>query len=175
MDPDQYFGIDLKWNYNKQELTCSMDSYVDNMLGKFNIDHPKQSFQKLSPYELPKYGQNVQYTETDTSRALTQMKMKFIQQVTGKFLLYPRVVDNTMPHVLNKIATNTIKGTQRTLDVTHHFLKYTACNPKATIIDPISLDVNFSLKFLILKNMYKTYGTKYHFCGRSYLSNYYLS
>lgn len=69
----------------------------------------------------------------DTSRALTLMEIKFIQQVTRKFLFHARAVDNTMLHALNEIATSTVNGTEQTLDATNHFLKYAACNPQASI------------------------------------------
>ena len=129
MEPDQYVGIDLKWDYNKRELICSMDGYVVLALKEFGIQKPKQTYYGPSLFTKPKYGERVQYTSVDTTRALTMMEIKFIQQVTGKFLFYARAVDNTMMHTLNNIATSTINSTEQTLDASNHFLNYAACNP----------------------------------------------
>ena len=41
MDPDQYIGITLKWDYIKRELRCSMDGYVENALKEFEHCIPK--------------------------------------------------------------------------------------------------------------------------------------
>ena len=32
MNPTQYIGINLKWDYQKRELLCSMDGYVESAL-----------------------------------------------------------------------------------------------------------------------------------------------
>jgi hypothetical protein len=58
--------------------------------------------------------------------------VKFIQQVTGKFLYYARAIDNTMLHALNDIASS--KNTNQTIAATRYFLNYAASNPNGSII-----------------------------------------
>ena len=134
MNPEQYIGIDLSWDYDRRELTCSMDGYVENALREFEHIMPKQFFYGPSKYNTPKYGQRVQYSHVDETLKLRPDAIKFIQRVTGKFLFYARAIDNTMLHALNDITTATVNGTEATLAATKYFLNYAACNPNAKIL-----------------------------------------
>ena len=53
----------------------------------------------------PDNEQDIQYAKVDYSADLTPAKIKFLQQVTRKFLFYARAVDNTMMHALDGIAS----------------------------------------------------------------------
>ena len=57
--------------------------------------------------------------------------IKNLQQTTGKFLYYGRVVDNTMLHALNCLSTQINNGTKRTKAALKHFLDYCHDNPDA--------------------------------------------
>eukprot|EP00536_Pseudo-nitzschia_multiseries_P000416 jgi/Psemu1/915/gm1.915_g len=74
----------------------------------------------------------IQYTKLEDTTTLSDEEIKFIQQVTGKFLFYARAVDNTMLHALNDIASS--QNNHTALAATKYFLNYAACNPDATII-----------------------------------------
>ena len=78
------------------------------------------------------YGQTVQYVKLDNSPPLTATQIKYIQQVTGKFLFYARAIDNTMSHGINEIASS--PNLESTFDATTYFLNYAACNPNAEIL-----------------------------------------
>jgi len=62
-----------------------MDGYVEQALNEFKHTPPKQHFKGPSQVDCPDYGQKVQYVKVDTSPAAL---IKYIQQVTGKFLYY---------------------------------------------------------------------------------------
>jgi hypothetical protein len=58
-----------------------------------------------------------------------------IQQVCGKFLYYARAVDTTMLHALNDLATQTTKGTEKTMEeALTQFLNYCVTHPDAELI-----------------------------------------
>ena len=57
----QYVGINLKWDYVKRELVCSMDGYIQDALKEFEHTSPKQHFYGPSKHDIPEYGAKVQY------------------------------------------------------------------------------------------------------------------
>ena len=70
--------------------------------------------------------------KVDNSPNLPPALIKYIQQVTGKFLYYARAIDNTMIHAINDIASGA--NIQSTYDAAIYFLNYAACNPNAEVI-----------------------------------------
>ena len=82
--------------------------------------------------EQPVYEQKIQYVKVDHSAALPPNKIKFLQQVTGKFLFYARAVENTMMYTRNDIVSST--DVESTYNVTVYFINYAACNPDTEII-----------------------------------------
>ena len=42
MNPDQYIGITLKFDYEKREVICSMDGYIEDALREFEHMFPTQ-------------------------------------------------------------------------------------------------------------------------------------
>jgi len=80
----------------------------------------------------PTYGQKVQYVKIDNSPKLPATLIKYIQQVTGKFLYYAQAIDNTMIHAINDIASG--ENIRSTIEATIHFLNYAASNPNAEVI-----------------------------------------
>jgi hypothetical protein len=101
MNPEQYIGINMKWNYTKRTLTCSMNGYVENALKVFKHAFPKQNYLAPKRYDAPKFGAKVQCAHNDDTPPLNADQIKFIQRVTGKFLFYAQAIDNTMLLALN--------------------------------------------------------------------------
>ena len=167
MDPEQYIGIDLQWDYDKQELITSMDGYVLNALRELGHLMPKQMYLGPSKYNTPKFGQRVQYSHVDKTPQLEPHVIKFIQKVTGKFLFYARAVDNTMLHALNNIASATVNGTKATLAATNYFLNYAACHPNARnchCASDMILQVHSDAAYLVAANS-RSRMAGYHFLG----------
>ena len=72
-----------------------------------------------------------------------------------------------MLHALNNIATSTIKGTERTLTATNHFLKYAACNPSAAIkfkASDMKLAIHSDAAYLVAPKA-RSQAAGYHFLG----------
>jgi len=111
----QYVGIALEWDYDKRELTCSMDEYVESALKEFQHAMPRQHHYGPSKMEARDYGAKVQYVKHDDTAPLNADQIKHIQRVVGKFLFLARAIDCTMLHALNEIACASTKGTQSTL------------------------------------------------------------
>ena len=109
-----------------------MDGYVEQALKEFKHETPKQHHKGPSRIDQPDYRQTIQYVKIDNSPPLTVAQIKYIQQVTGKFLFYARAIDNTMSHAINEITSS--PNLESTYDATAYFLNYAACNPNAEIL-----------------------------------------
>ena len=133
-DARQYLGITLEWDYSRRTLLCSMPGYVRKALKEFLHDCPRYACYAPSKMIRPRYGQRLQYAHVDDAAPLTQDEVRTIQKITGKFLFYARAIDATMLHALNDIATQTVNGTQSTMDAVKYFLNYCACNPDTSIM-----------------------------------------
>jgi hypothetical protein len=73
-------------------------------------------------------------TKLDETNPINKKETEISQKVCGKFLYYARAIDTTMLHALNDLATQTTKGTEKTMQALTHFLNYCATHPDAEII-----------------------------------------
>lgn len=81
-----------------------MPGYCSEALQRFRRESGNIQDQ---PYQhgIPTYGAMIQYAKlADTSQILNEEDKTFIQQVTGTFLYYARIVDSTMLVTLSVIA-----------------------------------------------------------------------
>ena len=167
MEGKQYIGIHLKWDYEKREVICSMDGYVEQALQEFTHAPPNTHFNGPSKVVRPDYGAKIQYVKDDTTKPLNKTKINYLQRVVGKFLYYARAIDNTMLHALNDIATATSKGTEATLAAVEYFLNYAASNPDARIryiASEMILQAISDAAYLVCPNARSRMGG-YHFLG----------
>jgi hypothetical protein len=66
---------------------------------------------------------------------MTNEQTKVLQRVMGTFLYYARVVDPTLLHALNDLASAQTKGTQATADAMVHLLNYNdAPHPQQCVV-----------------------------------------
>jgi hypothetical protein len=128
-----YSGMTLKWDYDKRTCDISMPGYVSNVLSKFQHDSPKHPQHTPSRYVTPVYGAKTQYATKDETPPLTAQQCLSIQKVTGSVLYYARAVDPTVLMLLNDIATEQTKATEKTQSATIQMLDYLATHPDATI------------------------------------------
>ena len=102
----QYIGIHLDWNSDKQELKCSMKGYVEQVLTKLeHVLTTKRHFLAPLKGSIPNYGTKIQYATNDNGEPLDDKTIQYIQCVVGKFLYYTRAIDNTMLHAFNDIGS----------------------------------------------------------------------
>jgi hypothetical protein len=130
----KYIGIDLDWDYEKEEVKLSMKYYVKKALKEYQHKAPTKPFDAPTKYHKPEFGQKIQYERVDKSEPLTAKQIKTTQEVCGKFLYTSRAVDNTMQHALNELCIAATKGTQETQEALEYFLNYCATHPEAEII-----------------------------------------
>jgi hypothetical protein len=107
----KYIGIDLDWDYAKEEVKLSMKGYVKKALKEYQHKPPTKPFDAPTKYHKPEFGQKIQYERVDKSEPLTPKQIKTIQEVCGKFLYTSRAVDNTIQHALNELCIAATKGT----------------------------------------------------------------
>ena len=76
----------------------------------------------------------------DTTNPMTTVQTKLLQQVCGTFLYYARVVDCTMLHALNDLATRVKDvtrgkdGTQKIVEALNLFLDCWATHQEAVVL-----------------------------------------
>ena len=75
----------------------------------------------------------MQYAHDDNSNPLPESQIKYIERVVGKLLYYALVIDNTMLHALNDIATSKSNATTTTTNAVQYLLDYAYLNPNAVI------------------------------------------
>jgi hypothetical protein len=130
----QYLGITLNWDYNKHQVHLSMPGYVKRALVRFGHKIPKIPQHQPHKHTIPTYGAMVQYAKPeDSTRLLSKVEKKIVQQVLGTFLYYGQAVDSTMLTALSSIASTQAKPTQETMENIKLFLDYAASNQDAII------------------------------------------
>ena len=92
----KYWAITLDWDYINGEVYLSMPSYCKEALVRFRHELQKVMDQPHK-HTVPVYISTVQYAKPEQAGKL------FIQQVTGTFLYYSRVVNRTMLVTLSSI------------------------------------------------------------------------
>jgi hypothetical protein len=147
--------MSLKWDYKNRTCNISMPGYVSNVLSKFQHDSPKQPQHTPSNYVTPVYGAKTQYATKDETRPLTAKQCLTIQKVTGSVLYYARAVDPNVLMLLNDIATEQTKATEKTQATTNQLLDYLATHPDATIryhASDMILHIQINASYLSISN-----------------------
>ena len=88
-------------------------------------------------------------------------------QVVGKFIYYARLIDDTMMHALNNLATAVNDGTQATVEAITYFLNYCASNQNATKLYRASdmiLTTNSNTAYLLTPKA-QSRGCRFHYLG----------
>ena len=134
MNGNDYCGLHINWNYDKQHVDISMPDYIKKLLTKLN--HKCKKFPQYAPHKWtqPAYGKRRQYaTEDDNLPVLGKQKTKYVQSVVGSLLYYARAIDLTMLPALNEIAAKQAKPTENTLEKCQMLLDYAATYPNTII------------------------------------------
>jgi hypothetical protein len=113
------------------------------------------------------YGAKTQYATQDETPPLTAKQCLTIQKVTGSILYYARAVDPTVLMLLNNIATEQTKATEKTQAATNQLLDYLATHPDATIryhASDMILHIHSDASYLSVSNARSCLGGLF-FCG----------
>jgi hypothetical protein len=111
-----------------------MPGYVVAALKRFGIESSSHITKSPAPYVAPIYGKGPQLVPSSASPQLDATRTKYIQEVIGVFLYYARAVDPTMFTTLNKLASRQAVPTEDLYHDVHHFLRYAASYPDATVV-----------------------------------------
>ena len=131
---NDYLGLNLDWNYKKDYVEISMQGYVYTALKKFLHKSPRSPQHAPHDWNVPAYGQKIQFTEIeDKSPLLTEKDTKLIQAISGTFIYYGRAVDPTILPALNEISMQQSAPTQNTKKKCNRLLDYLYTNPNAII------------------------------------------
>jgi hypothetical protein len=129
-----YLGVDLDWDYDKQEVHLSMRKYVQHALLRFQHAPPKQKQNQPYPHVPIKYGAKTQFVlPYDESPLLGDDDKCFIMQVTGVFLYYARAVNGTMLTALSAIASEQATPPENTMCKCKQLLDYAASQEDAIL------------------------------------------
>ena len=84
----------MDWDYDKRRVHLSMPGYCTEALTRFCHEIGKLMDQPHK-HAVPVYGAEIQYAKpNDVSKKCEPVDKLFIQQVTGTFLYYARLVDD---------------------------------------------------------------------------------
>jgi hypothetical protein len=116
-----------------------MPGYVRRQLLKYK--HVTTSRPQHCPYspKPKKYGSEAQAPlSIDTSRPLGDKEIKVVQKIVGSILYYARAVDMTVLMALSTIASEKMKGTERTMRKSVAGTRLSRHSPQRN--DPVSRD-----------------------------------
>jgi hypothetical protein len=130
----KYVGLRLKWDYAARTVDLSMPDYVRKAIARFGLESPFQPAHGPLPFTAPVYGRATQLTPApDVSPPLDAAKRLWLQSLVGAFLYYARAIDLTMLVGVGRLAAAQSRATALTELDAHHFLRYAATWPNATL------------------------------------------
>ena len=110
-----------------------MLAYVTDVITRFRRDYPLKPQHQPYPHINPTYGTKSQYAEAaDMSPPLSKEDKTIVQEVTGTFFYYARLVDPTILTALKSIAAHQANPTEKTIQKVNQLLDYMVTHP-----DPI--------------------------------------
>ena len=115
-DGQNYCGFHIQWNYKEGYVDISMPNYIQESLKR--LGHQPTITPQYSPHHhVPiQYGKKGtrQYADTpDDTKPLYPTETKNLQSTIGSFLFYGRAIDSTTLPVLNGIASDQVKPTEK--------------------------------------------------------------
>lgn len=150
-----YLGLRLNWNYHAGWVDVDMHKYVPKALQQLGHKPPSRAQHAPHRWSTPRYGQKIQYADTDLTPLLNKLGIKRVQQISGIFLYYGRAVDPTILVALNEISNSQANPTERTMAACNMLLDYLSTHPDAAIryyASDMILSVVSDAAYLVLPN-----------------------
>jgi hypothetical protein len=130
-----------------------MPKYIENALKRFQHPPPIVPQNQPHPHVHKTYGAKVQHVAApDDSIPLDKLGKKFIQEVTGIFLLLMRAVDSTMLTPLSALASEQVAPTEKTMQKCLQFLDFAASQDEAIVTycaSDMKLAINSDASYLL--------------------------
>jgi hypothetical protein len=132
----RFIGMHLAWQYDRPvpRVIIYNPSVVRDALARFAPDKRLRGSSTPSPYTQPVYGKRTQTGPFDEASPAPPETIKFVQEVTGLFNHYSRVIDYTMAEAVTSIARTQAAPTTDTIKRVNHLLNYAASHPNHCII-----------------------------------------
>ena len=132
----KFVGMHLIWQYERPtpRVMVFNPTVVRDALARFAPGKTLRGRSTPSPYSQPVYGKHNQTGPFDDSSPAPPETVKFVQEVTGLFNHYSRVIDYTMAEAVTSIARTQAAPTEDTLKRVNHLLNYAASNPDNCIV-----------------------------------------
>ena len=132
----RFIGMHLAWQYDRPvpRVILYNPNVVRDALARFVPDKKMRGTSTPSPYTQPVYGNRSQTGPFDDSAPAPPETIKFVQEVTGLFNHYSRVIDYTMAEAVTSIARTQAAPTTDTIKRVNHLLNYAASHPANCII-----------------------------------------
>ena len=129
-----YFGITLKWDYEKRIVDVSMPGYIKKVLQQYKHDMSRRPQQSPYPVAQIRYGKAAQDPiPEDTMREAFDEEILKVQQAVGSIMDYARAVDLAALMSLSTIATEQMKATGLNIQIMEQLLDYMTFRPDATM------------------------------------------
>lgn len=130
----KYLGLTIERDRINKSLSISIPNYVNNALKRLGVIKSIHDVHSPIPFHHHSYNNQPQIVTRDESEAASPDQIKWLQVMVGIFLYYARLIDPTMLHAINKIASQQSKATQNTIKLANHFLQYAATHPNGKTI-----------------------------------------
>ena len=136
MGRENFYGLQLQWNYCKKFADVSLPKYVQKSLQCLQHVAPK------SPQYSPQYHHPINFStkgttqyamKPDDSPLLSPSETKWVQSVVGSLLYYARALDPTLLTALNHIGTSQAQPTHHTKDQCKRLMDYVCTYQNAFI------------------------------------------
>ena len=132
----RFLGMHLVWQYDRPipRVIIFNPTVVKNALSRFVKGTVLRGRKTPSPYVQPVYGKHPQMSIFDETAPAPPETIKFVQEVTGLFSHYSRVIDYSMAEAVTTIATTQSAPTEDTIKKVQHLLNYAASHQNNCII-----------------------------------------
>jgi len=124
VDPtgSNFIGMHLAWQYDRSvpRVILYNPSMVRDALARFAPNKKICGSSTPSPYTQPVYEKRTQTDKFDDFSAALPETIKFVQEVTGLFNHYSRVIDYTMAEAVTSIARTQASLTTETIKRVNH-------------------------------------------------------
>ena len=132
----KFIGMHLAWQYDRPvpRVIIYNPTVVRDALARFAPGKKMRGASTPSPYTQPVYGKRTQTGPFDEFSPAPPETIKFVQEVTGLFNHYSRVIDYTMAEAVTSIARTQAAPTTDTIKRVNHLLNYAASHPCNCII-----------------------------------------
>jgi hypothetical protein len=132
----KFLGMHLVWQFNRPipRVIIFNPNVVRDAISRFVNKRKLRGRSTPSPYTPPVYSSQPQTGPLDDDTPVSPETIKFVQEVTGLFNHYSRVIDYTMAEAVTAIARTQSAPNADTIARVKHLLNYASAHPNNCVI-----------------------------------------